>query len=275
MKQIIITIIAWTAIVLSASATGQEGERIVWKDKEYELLSEPLAYNPAFESMLKRLGEVEASTSLWRGYVGHWEIENDMLYFDFLVAEAQPPMKRINYAEDIPELRKYCKNGKCAATWFSGTLRVVSGDCIKYEHMGWSRYYEHEDFIDVKQGKVESVKRMENKVIIKGKTEDPDAKKKFNQFLVDLGAQLHKRYPEEKGRILARVQYCNFGLMMMPTDVEVTFPNKREETPHPQMEREIKEKLANYILANQYLPLYYINGEIMQESWTIPIRIPQ
>ena len=277
MKQIIITIIAWTAIVLSASATGQEGERIVWKDKEYELLSEPLAYNPAFESMLKRLGEVEASTSLWRGYVGHWEIENDMLYFDFLVAEAQPPMKRINYAEDIPELRKYCKNGKCAATWFSGTLRVVSGDCIKYEHMGWSRYYGHEDFIDVKQGKVVSVKRMENKVIIKGKTEDPDAKKKFNQFLVDLGAQLYKRHPEASGRILAKARYSNFGLMMMPTevDVEVTFPNKREETPHPQMEREIKEKLANYILANQYLPLYYINGEIMQESWTIPIRIPQ
>ena len=46
--------------------------------------------------------------------------------------------------------------------------------------MGWNRYYEHEDFIAVKQGKVVSVKRMENKLIIKGKTEDPDANKKFN-----------------------------------------------------------------------------------------------
>ncbi len=272
MKQIIITIIAWTAIVLSASATGQEGERIVWKDKEYELLSEPLAYNPAFESMLKRLGEVEASTSLWRGYVGHWEIENDMLYFDFLVAEAQPPMKRINYAEDIPELRKYCKNGKCAATWFSGTLRVVSGDCIKYEHMGWSRYYEHEDFIAVKQGRVVSVKRVENKLIIKGKMDD---QRELVKFIDDLGKQLHKRYPEEKGRILARVQYCNFGLMMMPSDVEVTFPSD-ENAPHNKtMEREIKEKLANYILANQILPCYYINGKIKQTPWTLPIRIPQ
>ena len=270
MKQIIITIIAWTAIVLSASATGQEGERIVWKDKEYELLSEPLAYNPAFESMLKRLGEVEASTSLWRGYVGHWEIENDMLYFDFLVAEAQPPMKRINYAEDIPELRKYCKNGKCAATWFSDTLRVVSGKQVFYEHMGFARYYEHEDFIAVKQGRVVSVKRVENKLIIKGKMDD---QRELVKFIDDLGKQLHKRYPEERRRILTQVKYCNFGLMMMPTDVEVTFPNKREEPPYPQMEREIKEKLANYILANQYLPLYYINGKIKQVSWTIPIRI--
>ena len=174
---------------------------------------------------------------------------------------------------DIPELRKYCKNGKCAATWFSDTLRVVSGSRISYEHMGGNRYYEHEDFIAVKQGKVVSVKRMENKLIIKGKTEDPDANKKFNQFLGDLGAQLHKSHPEASGRILAKVQYCNFGLMMMPTDVDVTFPNKREEPPYPQMEREIKEKLANYILANQYLPLYYINGKIKQVSWTIPIRI--
>ena len=111
------------------------------------------------------------------------------------------------------------------------------------------------------------------KLIIKGKTEDPDANKKFNQFLGDLGAQLHKSHPEASGLILAKVQYCNFGLMMMPTDVDVTFPNKREEPPYPQMEREIKEKLANYILANQYLPLYYINGKIKQVSWTIPIRI--
>ena len=141
---------------------------------------------------------------------------------------------------------------------------------MNYEHMGFNRYYEHEDFIAVKQGKVVSVKRVENKLIIKGKMDD---QRELVKFIDDLGAQLHKRYPEEKGGILARVQYCNFGLMMMPTDVEVTFPNKREETPHPQMEREIKEKLANYILANQYLPLYYINGEIMQESWTIPIRL--
>jgi hypothetical protein len=61
--------------------------------------------------------------------------------------------------------------------------------------------------------------------------------------------------------------------MMMPTDVDVTFPQKREEPSYPQMEREIKEKLANYILANQILPLYYINEEIKPMSWTLPIRI--
>lgn len=270
MKQIIITIIAWTAIVLSASATGQEGERIVWKGKEYEMLTLPLFQCHEFDNLGIKMEREASITSLWRGYVGHWEIENDMLYFDFLVAEAQPPMKRINYAEDIPELRKYCKNGKCAATWFSDTLRVVSGKQVFYEHMGFTRYYEHEDFIAVKQGRVVSVKRVENKLLIKGKMDD---QRELVKFIDDLGKQLHKRYPEERRRILTRVQYCNFGLMMMPTDVEVTFPSD-EMAPHNKaMEREIKEKLANYILANKILPLYYLKGKIKQTPWTLPIRL--
>lgn len=269
MKQIIITLIAWTTIVLSVSATGQEGEQLFWKGANYQMLTCPLYDCHAFDNLGKKLEEECSSTSLWRGYIGHWEIENGMLYLSSIWTEKEGKI----LPNDIPELRKYCKNGKCAATWFSDTLRVVSGSRISYEHMGWNRYYEHEDFIAVKQGKVVSVKRMENKLIIKGKTEDPDANKKFNQFLGDLGVQLHKSHPEASGRILAKVQYCNFGLMMKPTDVDVTFPNKREEPLYPQMEREIKEKLANYILANQYLPLYYINGKIKQVSWTIPIRI--
>ena len=266
MKQIIITIIAWMAIVLSASATGQEGERIVWKGKEYEMLTLPLFQCHEFDNLGIKMEREASITSLWRGYVGHWEIENDMLYLDYIVPESGKNL----YAKDIPELRKYCKNGRVAATWFSDTLRVVSGKQVFYEHMGFTRYYEHEDFIAVKQGKVVSVKRVENKLIIKGKMDD---QRELVKFIDDLGAQLHKRYPEEKGRILARVQYCNFGLMMMPTDVEVTFPSD-EMAPHNKaMEREIKEKLANYILANQFLPCYYINGKIKSPSWTLPIRL--
>lgn len=266
MNKICLIILTWITFLSTASATGQEGERIIWKGQKYEMLTIPLFQCHEFDSLGRKMEREASITSLWRGYQGHWCIENDMLYLDHIVTDSEGTL----YAKDIPALRKYCKNGRVAATWFSDTLRVVSGKQVFYEHMGFNRYYEHEDFIAVKQGKVVSVKRVENKLLIKGKMDD---QRELVKFIDDLGAQLHKRYPEEKGRILARVQYCNFGLMMMPTDVEVTFPNKREETPHPQMEREIKEKLVNYILANQYLPLYYINGEIMQESWTIPIRL--
>ena len=266
MKQIIITIIVWMTIVLSVSATGQEGEQLFWKGKNYQMLTCPLYDCHEFDNLGKKLEEEWSSTSLWRGYVGHWSIEDGMLY----LCSIEKASGGTVFPMDIPELRKYCKNGKCVATWFSDTLRVVSGKCIQYEHMGFTRYYEHEDFIAVKQGKVVSVKRVENKLIIKGKMDD---QKELVQFLADLGKQLHQRYPEESRRILAKIKYCNFGLMMMPSDVEVTFPSD-ENAPHNKtMEREIKEKLANYILANQILPCYYINGKIKSPSWTLPIRL--
>lgn len=266
MKQIIITLITWMTIVLSVSATGQEGEQLFWKGKNYQMLTCPLYDCHEFDNLGKKLEEEWSSTSLWRGYVGHWEIENGMLYLSSIWTEKAGNIS----PNDIPELRKYCKNGKCVATWFSDTLRVVSGSQIFYEHMGFNRCYEHEDFIAVKQGKVVSVKRVENKLIIKGKMDD---QKELVQFLADLGKQLHQRYPEASRRILAKIKYCNFGLMMMPSDVEVTFPSD-ENAPHNKtMEREIKEKLANYILANQILPCYYINGKIKSPSWTLPIRL--
>ena len=269
MKQIIITIIVWMTIVLSAGATGQEGERITWKGQEYEMLTLPLFQCHEFDSLGMKMESEASITSLWRGYVGHWCIENDMLYLDHIVTDRGKTL----YAKDMPELRKYCKNGRVAATWFSDTLRVVSGKQVFYEHMGFTRYYEHEDFIAVKQGKIVSVKRVENKLIIKGKENDSEAQEQLRQFLADLGKQLHQRYPEESSRILARIQYCNFGLMMMPSDVEVTFPSD-ENAPHNKaVERDIKEKLANYILANQFLPLYYIKGKIKSPSWTIRIRL--
>lgn len=165
MKQIIITFIAWTTIVLSVSATGQEGEQLFWKGANYQMLTCPLYDCHAFDNLGKKLEEECSSTSLWRGYIGHWEIENGMLYLSSIWTKKEGKI----LPNDIPELRKYCKNGKCAATWFSDTLRVVSGSRISYEHMGWNRYYEHEDFIAVKQGKVVSVKRMENKLIIRGR----------------------------------------------------------------------------------------------------------
>ncbi len=270
MNKILLIILTWITLISTASATGQEGERIVWKGQEYQMLTCPLYDCHEFDSLGRKLEKEWSMTSLWRGYQGHWCIENDMLYLDYIVPKSGENL----YAKDIPELRKYCKNGRVAATWFSDTLRVVSGSTVFYEHMGFNRYYEHEDFIAVKQGKVVSVKRVENKLIIKGKENDMDAQRKFSQFLADLGKQLHKRYPEESGRILANVRYCNFGLMMMPSDVEVTFLIGQDiQHNNKMMEREIKEKLANYILANKILPLYYLNGKIKSPKWLLPIRL--
>ena len=85
MKQIIITFIAWTTIVLSVSATGQEGEQLFWKGENYQMLTCPLYDCHAFDNLGKKLEEECSSTSLWRGYIGHWEIENGMLYLSSIL----------------------------------------------------------------------------------------------------------------------------------------------------------------------------------------------
>jgi len=266
MNKICLIILTWITFLSTASATGQEGERIIWKGQKYEMLTLPLFQCHEFDSLGRKFEDEWSMTSLWRGYQGHWCIENDMLYLDYIVPDSGEKL----YSKDMPELRKYCKNGRVAATWFSDTLRVVSGKKVLFEPMGFTRYYEHEDFIAVKQGKVVSVKRVENKLLIKGKMDD---QRELVKFIDDLGKQLHKRYPKESGRILAQVKYCNFGLMMMPSDVEVTFPSD-ENAPHNKaVEKEIKEKLANYILANQFLPCYYINGKIKSPTYTVPVRL--
>ena len=69
MKQIIITLIAWTTIVLSVSATGQEGEQLFWKGANYQMLTCPLYDCHEFDNLGKKLEEEWSSTSLWRGYV--------------------------------------------------------------------------------------------------------------------------------------------------------------------------------------------------------------
>ena len=57
MKQIIITLIAWTTIVLSVSATGQEGEQLFWKGANYQMLTCPLYDCHAFDNLGKKLEE--------------------------------------------------------------------------------------------------------------------------------------------------------------------------------------------------------------------------
>ena len=74
MKQIIITLIAWTAIVLNASATAQNPEVLMWNGQKYNLMAEPLLGCEEMDSLLGEWGSEWEATSSWRNYRGYWEI---------------------------------------------------------------------------------------------------------------------------------------------------------------------------------------------------------
>ena len=264
---LLISLVVWATCISTASATGQEGERLVWGGKEYEMLTCPLYYNAEMEKWNERMEKEWTSTALYRGYVGHWSIENGFLYLDYVAAAGKkiPP-------RDIPELKKYCKGERAVATWFSDTLRVVSGDMVFfYEHSGFNRHYEHEDFIVVKRGKIVSVNRSENKVLIKGMV-NSEQEKEYVEDFKRLGAELHKRYPEMSGRIFVRIKYSAFDQNYMPTAVDIKFV--KNEPSNQQMARELKEKLSKYVLSKGLIPLYLINGKPKQmQSWTFPFPL--
>ncbi|MBQ3925991.1 MAG: hypothetical protein II706_03270 [Bacteroidaceae bacterium] len=102
MNKILLIILTWITFLSTASATGQEGERIVWKGQEYEMLTLPLYHCHEFDSLGMKFEKEWTMTSLWRGYQGHWYIENDMLYLDYIVPDSGEKL----YAKDIPALRK-------------------------------------------------------------------------------------------------------------------------------------------------------------------------
>lgn len=41
MNKIYLIILTWITLISTASATGQEGERIIWKGQKYEMLTLP------------------------------------------------------------------------------------------------------------------------------------------------------------------------------------------------------------------------------------------
>ena len=267
LSSIVLSLLLWLAAPANASATGQDGEILYWNGKEYEMLSLPLKYNDELDRLVAQVADFTV-TSNWRGYQGHWSIQDNQLYLDSIVISYQKVL--IPQKDSI--FSKYLKDGKVPATWVSDTLRVVSGKCIKYEHMGFARYYEHEDFIAFKDGVVQSVRREEQKCLIKW--DERTAVPKIHQFIEELSAQLHARYPKTHGYIGVSILYSDFDSNMMPTNVEATISKNTLTHPNPKLERELCEKVSNFVLINRIFPLYYIKGKITQDGRFFPFQIP-
>ncbi len=48
MNKICLIILTWITFLSTASATGQEGERIIWKGQKYEMLTQGRKVNASF-----------------------------------------------------------------------------------------------------------------------------------------------------------------------------------------------------------------------------------
>ena len=104
--------------------TVQLPEKLTYNGQKYELHTEPLRpyfYEHPIERSSRTLIE---RTDCWRGYVGHWAIEDDKL---FLVELDCLELPRRNALDKLFPGQK-----KVFAEWFSGTIRTTLDDMYMY-----------------------------------------------------------------------------------------------------------------------------------------------
>jgi len=159
MKKILLIVIMLLTLPLSAWATAQMPDKLIYEGKTVDIHSEPLEQyfnknHPKPFSMMQ-----PTCTALWRGYLATWEIKKDKLYLVKVVGggcgddEPEVPISKLFPGKSSPIF----------ANWYSGTLVVPQGKMLSYEHMGYEQVYEKELRIRISKGKVVGKKTIDNR----------------------------------------------------------------------------------------------------------------
>ena len=104
--------------------TLQIAEKLTYNGKKYDLHTEPLK-SYLYKHPIERPSCTRTfSTACWRGYVGHWAIEDNKLY---LVELHSFEIPHRNALDDI-----FPGQQKVFAEWFSGTIHTFSDKMYMY-----------------------------------------------------------------------------------------------------------------------------------------------
>lgn len=127
-------------------------EKIIINGEKYDLLSRP------FEPFLKVLDVklIPFGSYCWRGYMGEWKIENNVLYLAKIKLRYDPKDEKkitpLKFDDVIFQ-----------ATWYTGELRVGVGEKVFYHH-SYVPMYEKEMLIQVDQGLITNHHFKENEI---------------------------------------------------------------------------------------------------------------
>lgn len=143
----------------SAVATEQIGELLDFEGAQYRMYSAPL------EDYLKKLPERPSifkqgiSTANWKGYFGHWKVENGNLYLVKVTIDYHDRSVKVGELESVDgevPLKSLFPgrpiSGPVLADWFTGELVVPTGKELR--QLGFGTLYEKELFFKVEKGRV-------------------------------------------------------------------------------------------------------------------------
>ena len=159
--------------------TAQIPETLLYEGERLSMCSEPLAdffafggVNPGFQA---------PSTSLWRGYVGEWEIIEGRLYLIGLNGTLKDG-SRATLATLFPDFPH-----RVFAHWYSGTIRVPQGMMLKYVHMAYASTYERDFLLTIEMGVLTNTEVRHN-----GRSESPSGPKGYQLAAVTTFPQHEK-----------------------------------------------------------------------------------
>lgn len=136
--------------------TSQFCDSLLYNHEHLNMRSSPLGYCDTFNEKAKDL--IAESTGFSPRYLGSWEIINDRLYLIGIKARLRNGCS-VNLDYFFPGFPD-----RVFAHWYSGSLSIPKGQCIKYVQMGYANEYEQEQFISVKQGVITGVETITHTV---------------------------------------------------------------------------------------------------------------
>lgn len=157
MKTIITLLFIWAP--LSLFGTAQVSEKLEYRGEVQQMFSTPL--ETYFTEQHPRPNEVlrSLSSANWRGYVGHWKIQDKSLILLGLYSEKHVETEDGTSEwkdELIPAEKIFGDNSSypIPATWFTGTIKIPVGERVRYVHMGFGSQYEKEIILELEAGQI-------------------------------------------------------------------------------------------------------------------------
>lgn len=143
------------------TAQIQEGFR--FRDRDTLMAACPL--NQAFGPDFPRPAFSGMSSACWRGYVGRWEIREDLLHLTDLrgnVIDTTSPDPHRTKPFGLSDLFPHAPSDGVFADWCTDWLQVRWGQMTRYVHAGFASEYDHELFLAVFGGHLIAVHDVTN-----------------------------------------------------------------------------------------------------------------
>lgn len=160
--RIIAIVAVFWSVAISAYATAQYPDKIIYNGQEYMLHSNPMeAYFEKNPSKKPKSGII--SSALWRGYVATFVIDgNKLLLKDIQImvrkhtadGSFETEWKSV-VADVVP------KSETLKIDWFTGLLVLPHGKQVNYVHMGYGSTYEKYILIEISSGDFKRAKEFE------------------------------------------------------------------------------------------------------------------